>query len=218
MHSVHGPIKTVKQAYIGYIAELVPSAIYLPNLHTKINIKAQVEYYSNKQKYEKYGVGDGTLPYITLENGQVTEPFSRNRNKCKAIEITCPIKFEDLVRELLHKTSLHHNWILVDRAMGDDKSNREMLKAAYQLQNNHVKNSKVVQLVNIEEQEFEDIRNDLEKIDSVLYHDHHFLTSTYGRWNVVVKMGISDEELQEIDRILSTISTSKPQQFQREPL
>ena len=85
-----------------------------------------------------------------------------------------------------------------------------MLKEAYHLQNNHVKNNKVVQLVNIGEQEFENIRNDLKKIDSVLYHDRHFLTSTYGRWNVVVKMEISDEELQEINRILSTIPTSKP--------
>ena len=52
----------------------------------------------------------------------------------------------------------------------------------------------------------------------MLYHDRHFLTSTYGRWNVVVKMEISDEELQKIDRILSTIPTSKPRQFEREPL
>ena len=133
MHSVNGPIKTVKQAYIGYIAGLFPGEIYLPNLHTKIYIEAQVEYYSNKTKYEKYGVGDGALPYITLEDGQDSEPFSKNRKKCKAIEITCPLEFEDLVRELLHETSLLHNWILVDRAMGDDQSRWKMLNEAFYL-------------------------------------------------------------------------------------
>lgn len=68
----------------------------------------------------------------------------------------------------------------------------------------------MIQLINPGEPDFEYIKEDLKKIDSVLCHDRPFLTSTNGRWNVVVKMEISDKELQEINRLLSAIPTSGP--------
>lgn len=80
MHSVNGPIEIVKQANVGYIAGLFTGATYLPHLHTKINTEAQAEYYGNKTRYKKFNLDkDKALPYITLEDGDISEPFSRNR-------------------------------------------------------------------------------------------------------------------------------------------
>ena len=76
-------------------------------MDTKINIEAQVEYFSNKGKYEKYNIAENKpVTYISLEDVEITETLSnRNQNKNKAIVITRPSKHMDLVRVLLHKTS-----------------------------------------------------------------------------------------------------------------
>ena len=89
--------------------------------------------------------------------------------------------------------------------MREDQSSLRYLQNAHQLQTLHIKYNKIMQLIHIDEQEFESIKGDLEKSNSVLYYNCHFLTSTNGRLNVVVKNEISNKELQEVDRILNAI-------------
>ena len=87
--------------------------------------------------------------------------------------------------------------------MREDQNKLELLKSAHQLQTAYMKHNCIIQLIYVDEQEFDSIKGDLEKINSVLYFDRHFYTSTNGRWNVIVKNAISDKELQEIDRIIN---------------
>ena len=80
-------------------------------MHTKTNNEAQVEYFTNKDKYAKFNLAEGKpVPYISLENSEILEIiFRRNRKNTKAIVITCPFEHVELIRALLHETSRINN-------------------------------------------------------------------------------------------------------------
>ena len=78
---------------------------------------------------------------------------------------------------------------------------------AYNLQKKYMMENKVMHLVNLRELAFEHIKDNLEKIESVLYHNRHFLTKMYGRWNLVVKMEINIMLKQMVNKCIN-INTS----------
>ena len=226
--SHNGPIEIVETTQIGFFAGLHPE-LYRRGYQENINLRIAEHFKKNTEQlilraHESAELRDflGPLPEVQIIPLSIpgTNKDGRKSPKVLATGVSVPRKFRSLFQSILHSVSNEMGIEYVDFTMKYDEQRKELYNKLIRVHQEFMHNHKTSHIHCMERDEMATCVNAIQELGSVIAVDETVITERNGTWVMVMKYPFSQQDLENIDRIvvnnpLKTDRTLKTNPFRK---
>ena len=157
------------------------------------------------------------LPILQLRSHK-TNPLQEPGLNIEAVNLYAPTQYRGLFRALLSAVAAEYpNWEYCDTTLMRFPAHRDLPARQLEVYKEFYKGYRVINVVNVAVDEMQRSFSDIRKLRHVRHIGSTEMTARLGKWSILVKTFIPEEELIAMDSIFKRNMSLSDRKFDREP-